>query len=210
MWRKRNSSTVPFPLVRRSRKAILFLTIPFLWILHETLWQQGAAWQRRADEPRTQRANAEANLRSNHQSEESLPSRPIRMEDLADIRPVQSLYANHSLQGAVTWEEAIVGREAVVDVLTRAGLSIDLDVLKILPTWDTVTQLYGDEPVILGLERCEAFRQAHAPSQRFTGIAGLHNCGTNAMARYLKQNVQIPGNSRGGFMAHVPWHKHGG
>ena len=59
------------------------------------------------------------------------------------------------------------------------------------------------------MERCAAFRAAHKPAARYVGIAGQHNCGTNAMVRYLQNNLAIQGNSREGFLPQVPWHKHG-
>ena len=183
-----------------SRKAVvLFLTIPFIWILHETAWQQDSALQRRADND---------NLRHSKSKTIKRMKKIIGIKDLADIAPVKHLYTNHTLDQA-SWDEAMAGREKVVDILMKAGLLIDLDVLKLLPTWDEVQKLYGDEPVILGLDRCQAFRKAHKPSNRFFAIAGQHNCGTNAMARYFKQNLAIPGNERDGFLPNVPWHKHG-
>ena len=142
-----------------SRQAIFFLTIPFLWILHENAWQENST----LDQPPQVRSSKMVN-------------KTIGVEDLADIAPFRHIYANHSLDRA-SWDEAIVGREPVVEVLKRAGLTVDLDVLKLLPTWDTVKQLYGEGPVILGMERCAAFRKAYKPANRYVGIAGQHNCG---------------------------------
>lgn len=186
-----------------NRSSLGLVTIAFAWIIHETVWQQDSSLRRRADrEAKATKATADE---SNPQSR----GLPITIDDLPDLAKVRDVYEHTELAQASSWDEAVVGREQVVDVLARAGLSIDLDVLKLLPSWEDVTDLYGSEPVILGLDRCAAFRAAHAPAQRFTGIVGQHNCGTNAMVRYLKQNVHIRGNPREGFLPQVPWHKHG-
>lgn len=169
-----------------TRKTLLLLTVPVFWILHECVWQ-------------TRLSSFDLSLRGRRVDAPRVGSSGrIGVDDLPDIAPIRKFFTNHSLDDA-SWEEAIVGREKVVDVLTKANLRIDLDVLKLLPTWDSVKHLYGDVPVILGLERCAAFRKAHKPSARYVGVAGNHNCGTNAMVRYLKQNLDIQGNQRGGF-----------
>lgn len=187
-----------------TRKTLLLLTAPFIWIIHESVWQT-----RLVDVDWTVRRRRATNPPAAFQRDSSNNNNNIiGIEDLADIVPIRHMYRNHTLDKA-SWRQAIVGREKVVDVLTRAGLQIDLEVLKLLPTWDIVKDLYGEEPVILGMERCEAFRKAHKPPARFVGIAGHHNCGTNAMVRYLKQNLVIPGSEREGFLPQVPWHKHG-
>jgi hypothetical protein len=183
-----------------NRSSLGLVTIAFAWIIHETVWQQDSSLRRRADR------EAKAAKKTAADDTSGLP---ITIDDLPDLAKVRHVYAHTELDQVTSWDEAVVGREQVVDVLARAGLSIDLDVLKLLPTWEDVTDLYGSEPVILGLDRCAAFRDARVPARRFTGIAGQHNCGTNAMVRYLKQNVEIRGNPKGGFLPQVPWHKHG-
>jgi hypothetical protein len=131
------------------------------------------------------------------------------MPDLANTTILDILQEERVQQ--MTWEEALVGREQIVQVLHQAGVQFDLDVLKILPYWSDVKDLYGEEPVILGLEQCPRFRKKHPPSKRFVGITGQHNCGTNAMAKYMMENLIIPQNKGvgNGILANVPWHKHG-
>jgi len=163
----KSSSSTSHPPQRKgrfSRKTILLIAIPFIWILYENVWQEKSSLNLQDDTSPVLR------------SDENVEQPPIGVDKLADIAPVRHIYANHSLDGA-SWEEAIIGREPVLEVLKRAGLMVDLEVLKLLPTWDTVKQLYGEEPVILGMERCAAFRKAHRPAKRYVGIAGQHNCG---------------------------------
>jgi hypothetical protein len=97
----------------------------------------------------------------------------------------------------------------VLHILERAGSRLSLDVVKLLPKWQDVVNLFGDEPVILGLERCVEFRRAYAKKDRHVGIAGQFNTGTNALAKYFWDNLRIPENPNTGMLANVPWHKHG-
>lgn len=183
---KMNRFPLSVPSKRRSlfsRKTItLFLTVPFLWVLYENAWQGDSAMRRRANQPI---------IRSPRRSVNQSLHGPIGVKDLADISPVRHIYANHSLDGA-PWEEAILGKERVVEVLKRAGLEIDLGVLKLLPTWHQVKQLYGEEPVILGMERCAAFRKAHKPANRYVGIAGQHNCGYVVITGRAWKSAHLP------------------
>lgn len=137
-------------------------------------------------------------------------TRITTLKDMPDLVNVTGVFHNNTFQN-LTWDEALVGRERVVEILHRAGVKFDLDVLKILPLWSQVKHLYGGEPVILGLDQCAAFQESHPREERFVGIAGQHNCGTNAMAKYMMQNLVIPDNPSptGGILANVPWHKHG-
>ena len=132
------------------------------------------------------------------------------MPDLANATHILNILDNEDVQN-MTWDQAIVGREPIVEALHQAGVQFDLNVLKILPYWSDVQELYGTEPVILGLDQCQAFRRAHPVEQRFVGIAGQHNCGTNAMSKYMMENLIIPENHGvgNGILANVPWHKHG-
>ncbi len=98
----------------------------------------------------------------------------------------------------VTYEEAIKGRERLVDIIHEAGIE-DIDVASILslPLDSAVNKLYGDTPVVLGLERCHEFRTNHFKFPQWDaslGTAGLFNTGTNPFAMYLEQNCKMPKN----------------
>lgn len=133
----------------------------------------------------------------------------ITLQDLADLKP--SFLHSALPTNNISWTEASVDRQPLLDLLHAAGLSIDLDVLQQLPTWTQVTHLYGKEPVIVGLDdQCAAFRQAIPPDQRFVGVAGQMNTGTNALAKYLQHNIRIAANPvMKGVLWTVPWFKHG-
>jgi hypothetical protein len=113
---------------------------------------------------------------------------------------------------SITHEEAILGRERLVDILYDAGVEeIDVDSILSLPLWSSVTKLYGEEPVILGLERCEEFRTTIPLDDASIGTAGMFNTGTNPFAMYVEQNCMMPHNTHdkhGGTRWQVPWGKH--
>jgi hypothetical protein len=115
----------------------------------------------------------------------------------------------------VTYEDAIQGREKLVNTLYEAGIE-DIDVPSILslPKWESITKLYGDGPVVLGLEHCSEFQnnQMKYPDwDKSIGTAGLFNTGTNPFAMYLENNCKMPKNKsdkHGGTRWQVPWGKH--
>lgn len=114
--------------------------------------------------------------------------------------------------GSITYEEAIVGRERLVEILHEAGVE-ELDVATILslPTWDSVTKLYGEGPVVVGLETCERFRNTIPLDDASIGTAGMFNTGTNPFAMYIESNCLMPHNTHdrhGGTRWQVPWGKH--
>lgn len=87
------------------------------------------------------------------------------------------------------------GKEPILDILQQAGLQIeDLDQQSIdeLPTWSQIQSLYGNEPRILGLETCAAFREGVDAKTRFFGVAGTFNSGTN-----LGKNTRVCCHPRG-------------
>jgi hypothetical protein len=98
-------------------------------------------------------------------------------------------------------------------ILSDAGVDINCTGL---PSWNQITRLYGKEPIIVGLERCEAYRQSVA-QQAVPRIAGLYNTGTNALAKLFELNWKtdkLAWISEGSYFKwdvpygkHVPLHK---
>ncbi|KAL3936789.1 MAG: hypothetical protein SGBAC_007962, partial [Bacillariaceae sp.] len=70
---------------------------------------------------------------------------------------------------------------------------------------------YGESPVVLGSERCQAYRETVPAAKRVVGLAGLFSTGTNVMHHLLLNNCAPP---KGGqkpqksFQWEVPWGKH--
>ena len=109
-------------------------------------------------------------------------------------------------------------KKPILDMFHEAGIKdSDLDdaTLQDLPTWEEVTYLYGDEPVIVGLDdQCEAFQQHSDPAEHFVSTAGTFNSGTNLMAELLLANCHMQarmdkyGAENRGIRWQVPWGKH--
>lgn len=80
---------------------------------------------------------------------------------------------------------------------------------KKLPSRSQITDNYGERPVVLGLERCQAYRETVPVPKRIVGLAGLFSSGTNVMHHLLLNNCKPP---EGGqkpqrsFQWQVPWY----
>ena len=64
--------------------------------------------------------------------------------------------------------------------------------------------MYGDKPVIHGIETCEHYREMVKPEDRTMGPAGLFNTGTNLMWKLMTENCDIDGE----ILFQAPWGKH--
>lgn len=109
-------------------------------------------------------------------------------------------------------------RQHLVELLRDADLLKDLDRDKILqlPKWSAVTDLYGKEPILIGLETCKKFQEQNKVPKydHFVSTAGTFNTGTNLMAELLIHNCRMPermkkyGNKQRGVRWQVLWGKH--
>ena len=75
----------------------------------------------------------------------------------------------------------------------------------------TVTSLYGEKPVILGLEHCSTYREMirNAGTSPLLRLAGMCNTGTNALNKLLLKNLEgRSSNDPHGKEYAVPWGKH--
>ena len=120
---------------------------------------------------------------------------------------------------SVTIAEAVQGREPIVSILRKAGIiqMIPTEVLN-LPKWQQVTDLYGDRPIVLGLERCKEFQRRVPHHSRYIGIAGNFNSGTTAFGLSLQANCGFFNRRQNrsnelvtdvhGMLNQVPWAKH--
>lgn len=116
------------------------------------------------------------------------------------------------IDSSLTLEEAIKGREPIIQILKEAGIQeFDAATVARLPTWADVEELYGKGPVIHGLDTCEAFRKSVPPEDASIASAGIFNSGTNTLAMYMNANCIMPENKKekyGGMRWQVPWGKH--
>jgi hypothetical protein len=94
--------------------------------------------------------------------------------------------------------KACAGKERFLGIAMRAGYTniTEGDCVQ-LPTWDEVVRLYGEGPIIVGLDTCARYRAVITeakeagmnvtPSPR---VAGLFNSGTNALAQSFSMNLR--------------------
>jgi len=82
-----------------------------------------------------------------------------------------------------------------------------------LPPWWWIEDQYGEEPKILGLDRCDAFRRlnrAH-PDDITVAPSGMFDSGTNLLHQLLEMNCEFPDrdpNVYHGRAFQPPWGKH--
>lgn len=94
----------------------------------------------------------------------------VKKEDLKGL--VDELPDN--MEG-ITYEQAVLGREHLVEILTEAGVEeLDVPTILSLPKWSSVTKLYGDGPVVIGLETCAKFRETIPVDDASIGTAGTN------------------------------------
>lgn len=106
-------------------------------------------------------------------------------------------------------------KERILQLFIEAGLK-DMDdaTYAALPKWSDVTKMYGNEPRILGLEKCQAFQNKGNRWDHFVSTAGTFNSGTNLMAEMLIHNCHMQdrmdklGAQNRGVRWQVPWGKH--
>jgi hypothetical protein len=79
----------------------------------------------------------------------------------------------------------------IVKILTAANIPLDEELARQLPTWDDIVSMYGDKPIIHGLETCPTYRDTVVPADRMLGPAGIFNTGTNLLFELMKANCNI-------------------
>lgn len=82
-----------------------------------------------------------------------------------------------------------------IRVLAELGVTRDMmdkEEYKQLPPWSNIVDNFGSEPVILGLDRCEAYRQNVPIGKRVMAPAGLFSSGTNVLHDLLLNNCLPP------------------
>mmetsp|Transcript_1945 Transcript_1945/g.2755 ORF Transcript_1945/g.2755 Transcript_1945/m.2755 type:complete len:394 (+) Transcript_1945:186-1367(+) len=103
-------------------------------------------------------------------------------------------------------------KERIIDILERAGETLNPEEIADLPTWSSVMAQYGSEPVIVGLDTCEQFQSMVPKEEAWIAPAGLFNTGTNLISLDLTKNCYLPKKEKkygtSGVRWQVPWGKH--
>jgi hypothetical protein len=81
--------------------------------------------------------------------------------------------------------EAAAEQNHIVTILKNAGIAMTPQLLDQIPPFSDVEQMYGSKPIILGLDRCEEFRQNVDPPLRVVGAAGYVNYSKQSYAFLL-------------------------
>ncbi len=74
--------------------------------------------------------------------------------------------------------------------------------------------MYGNHSHIVGLDRCQAYRESVIPEHRIMGPAGMFNSATNLLNKLLKLNCENKARmhkghkANTGMMLQAPWGKH--
>ncbi|KAL7531641.1 hypothetical protein ACHAXR_006252 [Thalassiosira sp. AJA248-18] len=121
------------------------------------------------------------------------------LDDNVGSNPVSSSFSGNDNTSAFSIPTPIQNNATVLEYFRQAGVDLDDESLQQLPTWSQIESLIGDKPVILGLERCNDFRNNVPPLRRMLGSSGMFNSGTNlvsgnegAVTRLMKENCVIP------------------
>lgn len=138
------------------------------------------------------------------------PASPANLLQQHKIQAPHNLSSNRSQRRR--------GKTPIVNILLEAGVTVDNTLLQKLPSWEQVSSLYGESPVLVGLSSCASFRSKIPEARRMIGAAGMFSTGTNLVTQLLKQNCQIPARvalygpnatkEQHGMRWQVPWGKH--
>ena len=134
----------------------------------------------------------------------------IKLEDIQNVIPKGETAASQKRH--LNRQEEEQGREEIIALLMDAGVDrIETEVLAHLPRWKDILELYGDGPVVYGLETCQRFRDEFPPHDASIGTSGLFNTGTDPFAMYIQNNCYLKDNKTDrykGMRWQVPWGKH--
>ena len=106
----------------------------------------------------------------------------IRLKDLPDLTTAYTKVSNGNHSFALSL------------IRENGNLRISSDLEAILPDNDEIEGLYGSGPVIFGLDTCKQFQSMYEPKERYIGIAGQMNSGTNAAGKLLTANFNHSAN----------------
>ena len=87
----------------------------------------------------------------------------------------------------------LTSKEPLIDILHDAGVDDTAELRTRIPSWGEVIQRFGEEPKILGLGTCSAFRRNIPRSRRVLAPAGPFNSGTNLLFETLYRNCNVRG-----------------
>ena len=119
-------------------------------------------------------------------------SEMLRMEEnrRRQYKPIQKV-KNVAKADKVNNDETFGIDEHIVNILTAANIQLDAELASQLPSWDDIVSMYGEKPIVHGLETCKTYRDTVEPADRMLGPAGIFNTGTNLLFELMKANCNI-------------------
>jgi hypothetical protein len=131
-------------------------------------------------------------LHHHHHPIQLLSAKENQINDQMRVQKVDAAMKTHEQNEIMDADD---GKERVLNILRDAGVPEDALAAQAphLPTWRQIVDLYGSQPVILGLSSaCAKFREIVPAESRMLGAAGMFSTGTNLVTHLLKQNCVIP------------------
>ena len=114
----------------------------------------------------------------------------LRNQSIRDYRPIEKV-KNVSKFNRVENSNTFGVDEHIVNILTAANIQLDEELAHQLPKWEDIVSMYGDKPIIYGLDTCQEYRDTFKPEDRMLGPAGIFNTGTNLLFELMKANCNI-------------------
>ena len=143
-------------------------------------------------------------IRNNDNPSASLPEVPKHSHNQTQTEQFVLPQLDQTRQHAKVYSKTTMD-DPSVRTLRKQGFNVSESQLSDIPSWEQVTDIFGTEPVILGLETCEAYRQAVPLENRTVLPSGLFNTGTNLFPEFFNKNCD--GDFQKGILQ-VNWGKH--
>ena len=89
--------------------------------------------------------------------------------------------ANDAINSSIQNKNA-TDNKSIAKIFHQAGVELDEESIQRLPSWAQIESVIGPKPVMLGLERCNDYRNNVPPLRRMLGSAGMFNSGTNLVS----------------------------
>lgn len=70
---------------------------------------------------------------------------------------------------------SIPQKNVILTRIEEARIDVTPEILTRIPPFSDFTKMYGDKPIILGLDRCEEYQNTIDPPERMFGAAGYVN-----------------------------------
>jgi cytoskeletal protein RodZ len=60
----------------------------------------------------------------------------------------------------------------LISILEKSRISLTSNILEQIPPYSDIIKMYGNKPIVIGLDRCEEFQQHVSPPDRTLAVAG--------------------------------------